>query len=404
MSDRLQICSSCGRQFGPEARFCGVDGMALIPLDEGDAPRKPSKTGMKAKLSMPGAKQCILCGQLYPPQAKFCAEDGLPLSNNPIGSAPPREAQAGNSALSNPPPRADDSPTHANPSSLVGQQIAGKYLVEGYLDQGGMAVVFRGMHTAIEKPVVLKVLQRRHLKNESAKKRFDQECKLMAKLNHPNIVSVFDTGVLPAGEPYIVMEYVKGESLRDRIDRFGPLPVNDALTVLIQICAGLAEAHSYGIIHRDLKPENILLKERGNRADWVKIVDFGIAFLKESNMRLTQAGNVVGTPDYMSPEQLRDEPLDLRTDIYALGAILFECLAGRAPFEADNVEQVVVKQLFDKPEAISEFLLDEEAGPLLDILIGKALEKTADKRFQTVDEMRSQLEQILKNLEREKAT
>jgi serine/threonine-protein kinase len=192
------------------------------------------------------------------------------------------------------------------------------------------------------------------------------------------------------------MEFIQGESLRDYLDREVSMSIKDAANVIMQACSGLAEAHAQGIVHRDLKPENIMLRERPDRPDWVKIVDFGIAHLKQGGQRLTRTGIAIGTVDYMSPEYLSDKPIDHRSDIYALGVILYEIIAGRCPFLAETPEAVMAKHLWGTPMPLSHFRPDLPAGCMFDQVAEKALHKEPDDRFQSVSDMRDDVERALK--------
>jgi serine/threonine-protein kinase len=284
-------------------------------------------------------------------------------------------------------------------TELIGQIVGGKYLLEEFIGEGGMAVVYRATHVNMERPVVVKILQGRLTASEKSVQRFERECKVTAKVSHPNVVSVFDVGFINGNQPYLVMEFIKGESLRDKIDHEGPLPLSAGAAILIQICRGLQEAHSMGIIHRDLKPENILMQERSDRPDWVKIVDFGIAHLSTGAMqRLTKTGSVVGTAEYMAPEQLRDFPLDTRSDLYSLGVILFEMLTATVPFEAETLEAMLLKAIMDPPDPPSKYRQDVQPGSAFDRVVLKAMEKDPDKRYQTATEMRLEVEQIYNQL------
>jgi serine/threonine-protein kinase len=234
---------------------------------------------------------------------------------------------------------------------------------------------------------------------DTAMKRFEQECKVTAKLDHPNVVSVFDVGTLEGRRPFLVMEFIQGESLRDYLEREGKMSIKDASTVMMQVCSGLAEAHAQGIIHRDLKPENIMLRERSDRPDWVKIVDFGIAHLKQGGQRLTRTGIAIGTVDYMSPEYLSDKPIDHRADIYALGVILYEVMAGRCPFAAESAEAVMAKHLWGTAQPLSYYRTELQPGCIFDQIAEKSLLKEPDDRFQSVSDMRVELQRALQEYE-----
>lgn len=417
------VCPTCGLRYPVTAKFCGQDGTILsnLPGAVASAPEGP--------------KHCPQCKTVYPSYAQFCPADANVLVSpaatvarekpapNPGSAAekpnPLSELDAlvnGSSAVSNNPE--DDKTRHVNKESLngapdteigfgesgsflqeskvVGKTLAGKYKVEGLLGEGGMAQVFRAVHLGLDRPVVIKLMHSSMPSMDTAMKRFEQECKVTAKLSHPNVVSVFDVGTLEGRRPYLVMEFIQGESLRDYLDREVSMSIKDAANVIMQACSGLAEAHAQGIVHRDLKPENIMLRERPDRPDWVKIVDFGIAHLKQGGQRLTRTGIAIGTVDYMSPEYLSDKPIDHRSDIYALGVILYEIIAGRCPFLAETPEAVMAKHLWGTPMPLSHFRPELPAGCMFDQVAEKALHKEPDDRFQSVNDMRDDVERALK--------
>lgn len=397
-------CPTCGLRYPITAKFCGQDGAILSGLQATVARSQPE-----------GPKHCPSCMIVYPSYAVFCPADASVLV---LSSAQVRERQegklqgdleridslaaksssrtdSGNTAsLSQETPlhsdseRDDDDESYSLESELIGITIAGKYKVECLLGEGGMAQVFRAIHLGLDRPVVIKLMHSSMPSMDTAMKRFEQECKVTAKLDHPNVVSVFDVGMLEGRRPFLVMEFIQGESLRDYLEREGSMSIKDASTVITQVCSGLAEAHNLGIIHRDLKPENIMLRERPDRPDWVKIVDFGIAHLKQGGQKLTRTGIAIGTVDYMSPEYLSDKPIDQRSDIYALGIILYEIIAGRCPFMAETAEAVMAKHLWSKPLPLSHFRPDINAGCIFDEVVEKALQKEPDERFQSVNDMK----------------
>ncbi len=381
------ICPSCGRQLPSGAKFCGFDGTKIAPAQTMESSSGRHTTQVDEKV-------CPVCSAVYPGYAGFCSVDG--------GRLVSRQETAGKAAShqSTKPGLTELGEEEQMPvTELIGQIVGGKYLLEEFIGEGGMAVVYRATHVNMERPVVVKILQGRLAASEKSVQRFERECKVTAKVSHPNVVSVFDVGFINGNQPYLVMEFIKGESLRDKIDHEGPLPLASAAAILIQICRGLQEAHSTGIIHRDLKPENILLQERSDRPDWVKIVDFGIAHLSTGAMqRLTKTGSVVGTAEYMAPEQLRDFPLDTRSDLYSLGVMLFEMLTATVPFEADTLEAMLLKAIMDPPDPPSKYRQDVQAGSHFDRVVLKAMEKDPDKRYQTATEMRLDVEQIYNQL------
>ncbi len=226
-------------------------------------------------------------------------------------------------------------------AGLVGQLIADRYLVKRVLAEGGMGVVYEAEQRlgATTRLVAIKTLLPELSRDAKVVERFHRECGVIAQLEHPNTVRVYDFGTTPSGMLYIAMEFVRGVSLGDIIAR-GPLSVERALGLLEQMCSALEEAHSLGIVHRDLKPDNVVVTQRSGQPDFVKLLDFGIAARSSSGgahqTKLTQQGSVLGTPPYMSPEQFTGEGIDARTDVYALGVIAYEMLTGHLPFEAES--------------------------------------------------------------------
>ncbi len=383
-------CPRCGRQVKDGQKFCGFDGTA-IGGNGGAASRLD-----KSRTSAGSGKVCPACRASYPNYARFCPRDSVKLL---AAGAPADPATvAGQTAPQAPSTAAGDpgaDTLQGRFTQLTGETIEGKYRLDHLIGEGGMAVVYKATQLNMDRPVVLKLMQWQLLGNDRAIRRFEQEARFTARVQHPNVVSVFDVGLTAGGQPYLVMEFIKGESLRDRLERNGPLPVREAMLVLIQVCRGLQEAHNAGLIHRDLKPENILLQQDRERPDWVKIVDFGIAHLASGYQRLTKTGNLTGTVAYMAPEQLRDTPVDARADIYALGVVLFEVLTGTVPFDADTTEAVLVKQLLEQPPALSGYRPDIGAGSEVEALIMKTLEKDPLNRYQSATELRLHCERIL---------
>lgn len=400
------MCPTCGLRYPITAKFCGQDGTILSGL----------AAAANTSLGPEGPKNCPKCRTVYPSYAQFCPADAsllvpaAPSSDKAatvdVETASPLANKTRNVSKASEAPESDElevgfaeSGSFLQELQVVGKTIAGKYRVEGLLGEGGMAQVFRAVHLGLDRPVVIKLMHSSMPSMDTAMKRFEQECKVTAKLDHPNVVSVFDVGTLEGRRPYLVMEFIQGESLRDYLDRETSMSVRDSATVMMQVCSGLAEAHGQGIVHRDLKPENIMLRERPDRPDWVKIVDFGIAHLKQGGQRLTRTGIAIGTVDYMSPEYLSDKPIDHRSDIYALGVILYEVMAGRCPFTAETAEAVMAKHLWGTPMPLSHYRPDLIPGCLFDQIAEKALQKEPDDRFQSVSDMRVELEKALKEYE-----
>ena len=222
----------------------------------------------------------------------------------------------------------------------IGKTVAKKYRVEAMIGEGGMGKVYKATQLVLDKPVVLKVLRQALLSDERTVARFQREAKAASRLNHPNSISILDFGQAEDGAMYIAMEYVSGKDLHHILSREWPLPEGRVIKIVAQVLSALSDAHGAGVIHRDLKPENIMIEQRKNDADFVKVLDFGIAKITDSSGEdgpaLTRAGFVCGTPEYMSPEQARGAQLDHRSDLYAVGVILYQLTTGLLPFDSES--------------------------------------------------------------------
>ncbi len=391
-------CPTCARALPATSKFCGFDGTDLSLAKEGQASRKV----------------CSVCGRFYPGYANFCAFDRSSLqvmkTQRELNQTSSGELDGTQSvetqivpvlppATSTAQIAADDrllgADSEAPYSDLIGKTIDKKYLIQSVLGEGGMAVVYRAHHVQMERTVVIKVMQGWLLSNRNSVERFERECKLTAKLNHPNIVSVYDVGLINGKEPYLVMEYIKGESLADKIHNSGALPYATTANIIIQICRGLQEAHTSGIIHRDLKPDNVLLQHKSDRPDWVKIVDFGISNFVHGSKKLTKTGRMVGTPEYIAPEQLKDRPIDMRTDLYGIGIMMFEMLTGRVPFDGESAESILMKHLLEDAPTMAEVRPELAENNLFQPIVDKLLKKNPDDRYQTATELRLDVEHAL---------
>lgn len=271
----------------------------------------------------------------------------------------------------------------------------GRYRVTGVLGRGAMGMVYLGHDVAIDRQVAIKTIHRRLLSGGDGAEwleRFRREVRAAGRCLHPNIVTVFEYGE-ENGAPYIVMEYVQGRELRDYLKDRQPLPLANAVAVIVQVLQALGHAHAHGVVHRDIKPGNIILLADGQ----VKVTDFGIARL-ETVSGLTQVGMTVGTPGYMAPEQFRGTEADRRADLYATGVVLFELLTGSRPFTGRGASELMYQVLNEPPRKAT--LLNPRLPPELDDVLAKALAKSPDDRFQEAVEFIAALES-LKLVERE---
>jgi serine/threonine-protein kinase len=238
-----------------------------------------------------------------------------------------------------------DDGTRLQPVIGMPALIDGKYRVDAVVGRGGMGAVFRARDLRLQRDVAVKIVRADVMGGDVARARFQREAQIVARLQHPAIVTIFDYGTLSAGAAYLVMEYVHGEDLRHRLRREKTLPPTATVELLAGVAAGVDAAHRAGVLHRDLKPENILLPASGTGP---KVLDFGVAKMTDSTTpagdRLTQRGTIIGTPAYMSPEQLRGEVLDARADVFSLGVMAFEMLTGRLPFGTGSFVDLALRQ------------------------------------------------------------
>jgi eukaryotic-like serine/threonine-protein kinase len=274
----------------------------------------------------------------------------------------------------------------------VGQVVNGKYLVEALIGRGGMGRVYKARHLTLDRPVVLKMLHRGFSADPAVAERFHREAKAASRLDHPNSIAVLDFGQAEDGTLFMAMEYLAGKDLARVIGEEFPLGDARIIRIGAQILSALAEAHARGVVHRDLKPENVMVEPRREEPDFVKVLDFGIAKISGRNeQRITQAGLVCGTPEYMSPEQAQGKELDARSDLYSVGVILYQMMAGQLPFESDTPVGFLTKHLAEPPVPPSRRRPDLAVSPALEALVLRALEKSPDARQPSADAMRQEL-------------
>jgi serine/threonine protein kinase len=271
----------------------------------------------------------------------------------------------------------------SGPDPLLGTVIADRYRVDEKLGVGGMGAVYRAEHVLMKKPVAVKVLHREMTVVGEVVKRFEREAIAAGRIDHPNVTVATDFGKLKDGSFYLVLEYVPGRSLSTAMKEDGIFSVNRALFIARQVAAGLGAAHAANIVHRDLKPDNIMLIDRGGTKDFVKVLDFGIAKVnEEGGGQLTRIGSVFGTPQYMAPEQAAGKPVDHRADLYSLGLVLYEMLAGKQAFGSMELVAILTKQLTEPPPP-----LPDSVDADVTALVMRLAEKDPDARVQTAQEL-----------------
>ncbi|MEZ4362083.1 MAG: protein kinase [Kofleriaceae bacterium] len=430
------VCPGCQRSFA-EAGFCPYDGAKLAPPPRAgeaaatvrslaDAAAHSARTAVRS-MTMPqfGTKESpaitVPTGPALPAPVSTSAPTGIMTARHV--DAPTHRDDALPAAEPGKPPAsaakparlravsATEDPTIALASldrrvsvydQLVGKTLDGRYLIEKKIGEGGMGVVYSARHAVIERPLAIKVLKPEALREAATITRFVQEAKAASRIGHPNIVDVTDFGTTPEGLTYSVMEYVKGITLALVIKSTGPLPVPRAAAIAQQLARALGAAHDKGIVHRDLKPENIFLIDREGRPDFVKIVDFGIAKVtpidgNAHGPRLTKAGSVFGTPEYMAPEQAAGRSdIDGRADIYALGVILYEMITGKLPHKGDTAVRTIAMQLLDPIMPPRQRRPDLQISAECEAIVMRALAKRRDERYAAMAELQAALEPLVR--------
>jgi len=310
---------------------------------------------------VPFETYCPTCSKRFPDGTEVCPDDGSPLLRVPE-------------------------------EDLVGKTVDRRYRISEIIGQGGMGIVYRAEHQMLQREVALKVVRRDVVQDETAVKRFLTEARAIAALKNPHTVTIYDSGVTDDGALYYTMELLTGQPLSRPLRREGALDYRRAGEIVAQVCESLEEAHAMGILHRDIKPDNIfLVREKGR--EFAKLVDFGIAKVlgEAADGPMTQTGMLVGTPRYLSPEQVAGEPVGPTTDLYALAVVLYELLTGTPPFSGETPAQIMMMHVQDVPQPVPERNPGAAIPDALDTLIRAALEKDPRKRYQTAHEFRQAL-------------
>ncbi len=312
-------------------------------------------------------KFCPVCGTEYADDVKFCPRDGQTLKS-------------------------------ANPSGdLLGQVIADRYHVTKKLGEGGMGAVYLAEHVKMGRKSAIKVMSASMSQDADAVSRFNREANNASRIQHPNICAIYDFGETPDGLMYLAMEFIEGHSLNEILKKSGPMTLQRATHILRQTAEALHVAHEGGIVHRDLKPDNIMIAQQGGK-DLVKVVDFGIAKAvggDESGQKVTKTGLVVGTPEYMSPEQLSGDKLDGRSDIYSLALVYYRMITGTLPFQAETSQETMIKRLTDDPMPLRQALPTGNFPAGLQQVMDHALARYANDRYRDAVEFAKDVEASL---------
>lgn len=330
-----------------------------------------TKQKVEAELREVRFKSCPICAEKYPPETQLCKHDGAALSEG-----------------------IEDGRAHA--------VFSDRYTIESVLGIGGMSTVYRAKQKLLDRTVAIKLLDRELAKKPDSVKRFLQEARTISQFDHENLISVHDFGISPDGQPFIVMDYIEGRTLEQVINQEGPLEIGRSLYLFLAAATGIAFAHDAGIIHRDIKPGNLMITSDKSGTEYVKLLDFGLAKLKQSPEgyveKLTQGDLIIGTVDYMSPEHCQGLELDARTDVYSFGCVMYETVSGIEPFGSDNLLQTIQNQINKQPKPFNQIHPGLKVPDSMQHVIFKALEKDRTKRYQSMDELKDDLRKLYRTL------
>jgi len=331
------------RPIAPSSRISAEP--VITGVESAPQPRTPSLAAINPRV-------CPTCGARYPADFRVCPRDATPLA---------------------------DAPSDEDP--LVGSLLDGSYEILRVIGEGGMGRVYEARHTRLHtKRFAVKLLHHDLARQPEVVTRFQREAEAASVLAHPNIVGVYDVNTSSDGRPYIVAELLQGHELGSHLEQVGKLPIAEAVHVVRQVARALGTAHAHGIVHRDVKPENVFL---AGPNQIVKVLDFGISKVAEASESLTKTGTVMGTPDYMPPEQARGDRVDARADIYAVGAILYRAVTGRKPFDGMDPMAILTAVLTQEPERPT--VLEPKVPLALELIIQRTMAKSPAERFQTME-------------------
>ena len=412
----MALCPHCSNEIDDGARFCGVCGRPITQTAEKAVAARGASAVVPARVAAAAGAADTSGG--FAPQPPSAVPTQVPSSPSASASVPlpapapaPRPAPAGRPApVSRPAPAGQ--PAAAPPAirgptqpleNLIGRTLNHRYLVEDKIGEGGFGAVFRGKQIATGREVALKILHPHNVHDETIVARFRREAEACSKLRDPHTVTTYDFDETPDGILYLAMELLRGRALHHLQKAEGPLGSARVLRILDQVAASLHEAHANGIVHRDMKPENVFIESRAGE-DHVKVLDFGIAKVMSDDRQvpaLTAVGQTLGTLEFMSPEQLRGQKLDGRSDLYALGMMAYEMLTGKLPFQgAKNPIDIINFHM--KHEAPSPSKLDDRIviPSAVDAIILKMVQKDRENRFADASALREEIARAQRSLDR----
>jgi eukaryotic-like serine/threonine-protein kinase len=327
--------------------------------------------------------RCPACGKIYGDEARFCTRDGSKLVVV-AEKGTTRETVAGRA----------EPPTAVTHGNLSGRVLDGRYRIERKVGEGGMSFVYLAKDVASDEQYAIKVLSAALSSDANAMARLRREASLGMRLAHPNVCHIIRLGETPDGLVYVVMPYVEGEVLSDRNNRLGTLPLDEVVRFVRDIAAGLHVAHELKIVHRDLKPENVMICQNPGGGERAVVMDFGLAKERRADaelQKLTATGIILGTPEFMSPEQLRGRPLDPRTDVYSLSLMTYEMLSGKLPFTGRTQQEMMIARLRSDPVPLRQAAPKLGGYEAVERVLQKAMQRDPGDRYQTAPEFATAL-------------
>ncbi len=337
--------------------------------------------------------RCPTCGTIYADDAKFCTKDGgrlLPHGPSAAPVAPPDPRSTT--------PRLNTSPAGAKPvinhSNMAGQVLDGRYAIVKKVGEGGMSFVYLAHDVSTNVRYAIKILSPALSKDENSMARLRREASLGIRLAHPNVCNIVRLGETEDGLVYVVMPYVEGDILADVNHRLGVIPLAQAVEWIVQICEGLNVAHELKIVHRDLKPENIMICKKPDGTQYAVVMDFGLAKERKAGgelEKLTATGIILGTPEFMSPEQLRGKPLDPRTDVYSLTLMMYEMLTGKLPFEGRTQQEMMIARLRADPIPLRQRRPGMDFPEAVEKVLNRGMARAPEDRYATTLEFAADL-------------